>query len=178
MIHLAIEFATKAHKDQVRKGTKLPYIVHPMETAMILAQAGAGEELICAGLLHDTLEDTNITQKNLLDNFGGRITELVLNRSEDKKKSWEERKQHTVEGAKRLETEGKMLLCADKLSNLRSIASDYEQLGEQLWSRFNRGKDCQKWYYGEVIKALSELKNLDMYQELKRLYQIVFEISG
>lgn len=174
MIHRAIEFTVQAHGEQKRKGTKISYTVHPFETALILAQEGAKESLICAGLLHDTLEDTSVTYEQLQQEFGIEIANLVQRRSEDKSKEWEERKQITVNGIRNLTYEGKLLICADKLSNMRSIAIDYEQIGEELWKRFRRGKQSQKWYYGAIIKELYELESLPMYQELKSLYDTVF----
>lgn len=174
MIHKGIEFAVQAHGAQKRKGTDILYIVHPFETALLLSQAGADETVVCAGLLHDVLEDTDITYEQLKKQFGINIADLVQSRSEDKSKTWEERKTSTINGIKNLTYDQKMLLCADKLSNMRSIVSDYEQIGDKLWERFRRGKESQRWYYGAIIKELVLLEQLPMYQELKALYQTVF----
>ena len=57
-LHEAVVFATKAHHGQVRKGSDVPYMIHPFETAQILTEAGCSDEVVIAGLLHDTLEDT------------------------------------------------------------------------------------------------------------------------
>ncbi|CVI66056.1 GTP pyrophosphokinase rsh [Clostridiales bacterium CHKCI001] len=175
MVHKGIEFAVRAHGQQKRKGSDLLYIVHPFETALILSQAGANETLICAGLLHDTLEDTAVTYEQLQQEFGTAVADLVQSRSEDKLKTWEERKLATVNGIQNLTYEQKLLLCADKLSNMRSIAADYQMIGEKLWERFRRGRESQKWYYGAIITELAQLEELPMHQELKHLYQIVFE---
>lgn len=174
MIHRGIEFAVQAHGEQKRKGSEIPYIVHPFETALILAQAGADRKLVCAGLLHDTLEDTAITYEQLEQEFGTEVADLVQGRSEDKSQTWEVRKSTTISNIKHLTYDGKLLICADKLSNMRSIAADYRQIGEELWKRFRRGKQSQEWYYGEIIRELAELELLPMYQELKRLYFSVF----
>jgi len=171
----AVEFAAKAHVRQFRKGTDIPYIVHPVEVAQILTKAGADETLICVGLLHDVLEDTEVTAEELRKSFGDKITSLVLIHTEDKRLSWEVRKQHTIDYLKS-ETKGESLLvtCADKLSNMRSISIDYESCEENLWSRFNRGKEKQRWYYENVIQTLEPLHEYLMYQELVSLYQSVF----
>ena len=73
MIHKAIEFAVIAHQGQTRKGTDIPYIVHPFEVAQLLTAAGADESVIVAGLLHDTLEDTTITTEDIFHAFGGEV---------------------------------------------------------------------------------------------------------
>ena len=97
LIHKAIEFAAIRHKDQKRKGTELPYIVHPMEVMQILTENGCDEIVIVAGILHDTIEDTETTYDDILENFGKEIADIVASESEDKSKSWKERKQTTID---------------------------------------------------------------------------------
>ena len=93
MINEAIEFATKAHEGQFRKGTKRPYIVHPVEVADIVTSMTQDEEIICAAVLHDTIEDCEgVTAQVLKERFGQRVASLVQYESEDKTKTWEERK--------------------------------------------------------------------------------------
>lgn len=171
----AIEFAAKAHHGQFRKGTEIPYIVHPFEVGHILTLEGAEEDIVCAGFLHDVLEDTSVTFEELEHFFGRRIATIVDENSEDKGLSWEERKTHTVLYLKsEISPEARLVACADKLSNIRSIQADYEICGEGLWSRFKRGKVKQQWYYGNVIEALHPLSALPMYRELCRQYERVF----
>ncbi len=175
LFHQALEFAANAHENQKRKLSNTPYIVHPVETAFILSEEGAPLSLVVAALLHDTLEDTDTTPDVIEAHFGKEILRLVQASSEDKEKSWEERKAHTIGFMKTAPEDVKMLCLADKLSNLRSIASDYPKLGESLWQRFHRGKDQQKWYYKELLLSLSSLKHKKMYQEALSLYQTIFE---
>lgn len=176
MIHRAIEFATLAHAGQFRKNANTPYIVHPFEVAQILTAAGADEVVICAGLLHDTVEDTSVTIEDIAEKFGFQVAALVSHCSENKKHSWEQRKNHTIEMLnKKASFETLLLYCADKLSNLRSIVSDYEKSGEDVWKVFNRGREHQKWYYGAIVQALSPLEDYEMYEELVDLYKAVFK---
>lgn len=150
----ALQFATNAHSGQFRKGTKIPYIVHPVTVMQTLIEYGASDDAVMAGILHDTLGDTPTTVADLEQNFGKRITQLVIGASEmDKSLSWEERKEHT------LDTLGKcddldllMVTCADKFSNIRSIIADHKKFGDDVWTRFNRGYDLQKWYYGGLAQ--------------------------
>ena len=97
MIDEAIEFASKAHEGQFRKGTRRPYIVHPVEVAEIVATMTADEEIICAAVLHDTIEDCKeVTEEILKLRFGERVASIVAQESEDKSLSWEERKGATI----------------------------------------------------------------------------------
>ena len=174
-LHRAILFATKAHKGQTRKGTDLPYISHPFEVAQILTAAGCGTAMIIAGLLHDVLEDTEVTAGEIEKEFGPLVLSLIQANSEDKSRSWEERKQHTINYmAKKASFEELLLACADKLSNLRSIKADYLEYGDAVWSRFNRGKEQQSWYYSKLIDAFAPLHEFAMYWEISNIYTDVF----
>lgn len=157
-IFKAIEFAQLAHKGQYRKGTKLPYIIHPLGVMEILLRENASEEVVIAGILHDTLEDTSTTAEELEQNFGKRVKELVLAATEPEHDApWETRKQHTIDFIKGIEDEDVLLLsCADKLHNLNSMIEDYARIGDELWHRFKRGKDAQKWYYEALAEAYTK----------------------
>lgn len=148
-IFKALSFAADAHAGQFRKASKLPYLVHPVAVMQHLVRYNASDEAVAAGILHDTLEDTATTESDLRAVFGDRITDLVLGASEpDKSLSWEARKQHTIETlACVVDLDQLMVVCADKLSNVSSIASDFDALGDEVWSRFKRGYEQQKWYY-------------------------------
>ena len=172
-INKAFLFALYAHGEQRRKDS-LPYIVHPMEVGMELARNGADEALICAGLLHDTIEDAYITPEQLHAAFDEEVAQLVLEDSEDKSKSWEERKETAIRSLYTGSRSHQMLMCADKLANLRSIRKELETDGEAVWSRFKRGKEKQAWLFRETVRALSPLEGLPMYEELKTLTQQVF----
>lgn len=177
-LHDAILVAAKAHKGQVRKGTDIDYLVHPMEVLEILATMEADANLRIAGILHDTVEDTELTLEDITRQFGADVAELVRGHSEDKAKSWEERKKRNVEKLLFADIRHQMLTLADGLSNLRSMAADYRIQGDQLWGRFRAPKEKQKWYYGAMKEALSSLCQQEQtcraYQEWEQLYQEVF----
>ena len=172
-INKAFLFALYAHGEQQRKGG-LPYIIHPVEVGMELARNGADEALICAGLLHDTIEDAYITQEQLRAVFDDKVATLVLEDSEDNSKSWEERKTAAIRSLYTGSRSHQMLMCADKLANLRSIRDRLAEEGDAVWSRFSRGKDKQAWLFRETAKALSPLEGLPMYEELKALTRAIF----
>ena len=174
LIHRAIEFATIKHQGQYRKGTKTPYIVHPMEVMYILSQNGCGEEIVVAGILHDTLEDTKTTREELEYYFGPKVAEMVACETEDKTKSWHERKQATIDRLKSADYDVKLIRCADQLANIRSLFDTLKVEGDKTWTFFKAGKEDTEWYYRGVIDAMSELADLDMYQELCYYFRIVF----
>jgi len=174
LIHEAIIFASRKHAKGMRKGTDIPYISHPMEVALILTENGCPENVIVAGILHDTLEDTETNPVEILNLFGNEILKIVTAESEDKTKTWKERKQATIDHLPCSSLDAKLVCCADKLSNLRSMASDKETVGEKLWERFNAPKTDVEWYYKGVAAALPELADYKMYQELTVLINEVF----
>lgn len=158
MIDEAVEFATKAHEGQFRKGTTRPYIVHPIEVADIVSSMTRDEEVICAAVLHDTIEDcTDVTEEILRTRFGERVASLVAGESEDKSQPWEIRKGTTIQHLKTAPFELQMIGLADKLSNMRDIDRDYPVVGEQLWKRFRmQSRQAIGWYYKGIREALKE----------------------
>lgn len=180
-IDLAIEFAAHAHQSQLRKGTEIPYISHPFGVGMILLEAKCKEEIIIAGLLHDTLEDTETTEEDIRSRFGSEVLRLVQGASEpDKHLSWEERKEHTLEFLKSADLATRTLACADKLHNLRSIRRDVSLYGDQTWGKFKRGYDEQKWYYTCLVESLgygSRFPLLDRFQDEVESFFMKLELN-
>lgn len=182
LLDRAIIFATKAHSGAKRKGTNVPYIVHPIEAAAIVSAMTDDQEVIAAAVLHDVLEDTEATEEDLLARFGRRITELVVDESEDKRKNlpaaltWKTRKQETITFLEtRASRDAKMLALADKLANLRAIHRDQCIIGDRIWERFNeKDKNMHAWMYRSIAKALEELKDHPTWQEYNRLVTEVF----
>jgi (p)ppGpp synthase/HD superfamily hydrolase len=175
-VHRAIIFAAQKHAGQVRKSTDIPYITHPVEVMHILTAAGCSERVIIAGLLHDVLEDTATTAQEIRDLFGPDILDIVQSESEDKSRTWKERKQAAIDRLSSDTIEAKLVCCADKLSNLRSIYADKQEIGENLWGRFNATKNDIRWYYQSIAEKLkSSLCEDPMYKELTNLIERVFE---
>jgi (p)ppGpp synthase/HD superfamily hydrolase len=176
VIEKALKTAAKAHERQYRKGTDIPYITHPVAVGMILLKAGYSEELVAAGILHDTVEDTNLSLQDIEQLFGRNIAQIVEGCSEpDKSLSWENRKKHTIEYLETAPEEIRVVACADKLHNIRSIASDIEQFGDQVWGRFKRGKDPQEWYYTHIIESLGLQSSFQLLDQLKLEVERLFK---
>lgn len=178
MIIKAINFATKKHEGQVRKGTDIPYIVHPMETMTILRGMNADTSLLIAGVLHDVVEDTDTTIDEIQNEFGKEVADLVGNHSEDKSRTWQERKETDIEETQNGSKELKMLVMADKVSNLRALYRDVQELPEKVWERFNASKKQQSWYYSKMIDVLGEMQYdsdaAQIYWEMGALYKDIF----
>jgi len=179
LIDRAIEVAVKAHQKQKRKGTSIAYITHPFAVGIILAGAGCSEEVVAAGILHDTIEDARIKRSRIREEFGEQVAFIVEKCTEpDKRRSWRERKQHTLDSLKEAGLDVKFVVCADKLHNIRTIASNYRNVGERVWKRFRRGREDQKWYYTSLVEALSSkggnASYEKLYEELRRKVKEVF----
>lgn len=178
----ALEFAMRAHKGQVRKGSSVPYIVHPIETALIAMTLTRDQEIIIASLFHDVIEDTRYSAKDIEDRFGSRIAHLVQMESENKRKgqdaseTWKLRKQEFIDGLGDKSKDEKIIALADKLSNMRATRQGYLKNDEKFWERFHqKDKNMHGWYYRTVADKLREFEDTDAWKELDRLIREVFE---
>ncbi len=184
LIDRAIEFATVKHAGGFRKGTSIPYITHATEALAIVSTLTDDAEVRAAAVLHDTLEDTQTTKEELIGNFGERVANLVAAESEDKREdkpaeeTWQVRKQETLQHLADASPEVKNIALGDKLSNIRAIRRDYEQMGDELWKRFNQNDPVMHgWYYGAIAEILGRDEKLSQtvaYQEYARLLSEVF----
>ncbi|MBZ5748848.1 HD domain-containing protein [Metabacillus rhizolycopersici] len=154
MIDLAKSFAENAHQGQLRKISGASYFTHLENVAFILGNAGFSNEVIAAGYLHDIIEDTNVTETQLLGLFGHEIVQLVIANSEDKSLEWEVRKGKTIVKTKTASIQIKALIAADKLDNSHDLLQQYQKHGDKVWSYFNRGYEKQAWYYHHLVDAL------------------------
>jgi (p)ppGpp synthase/HD superfamily hydrolase len=177
----SMEFASSAHQGQVRKSSGKPYIVHPFRVAQILENAGMPLTVIIAGDNHDTVEDTSVTIALIYEEFGDEVAELVAFNTEDKERTWEERKTHTIEHLKTGTLHQKALVVADKYANLLELSEDIATFGEDIWKSFNRGKLQQEWYFSGV--ATSAMENLQdgeipaFFHEYKQLVDSFFGLK-
>ncbi|MCI8416911.1 MAG: bifunctional (p)ppGpp synthetase/guanosine-3',5'-bis(diphosphate) 3'-pyrophosphohydrolase [Lachnospiraceae bacterium] len=178
----AIMFATKAHTGITRKGSTVPYIVHPLEVAAIAATITTDEEILAAAVLHDVLEDTDTTPEELGIVFGPRILCLVRDETEDKRRelppevTWRQRKEETIRFLREEASwEAKVLALSDKLSNMRAVYRDMQQVGDKLWERFHqKDRNMHAWMYRSVLEALSDLDQYIVWQEYRWLVEAAF----
>jgi (p)ppGpp synthase/HD superfamily hydrolase len=157
----ALSYAARHHREQPRKGTRIPYIAHLLQVAGMVLEAGGDEELAIAALLHDAVEDAAAgeagrVRHEIEEAFGSRVLAIVEGLTDadtQPKPPWRERKQRYLE---RLRTESADVLLvssADKLHNVRAILRDLGTVGESLWSRFTGGKQGTLWYYRALADA-------------------------
>ena len=180
LIDLAVRTALKAHAGQKRKGTEIPYSTHPLAVGFILAKAGCTDEVIAAGVLHDVVEDSPVTLEEIKEMFGNEVAIIVERVSEpDKSLPWGQRKLETIEYLKRAPLDIKFVALADKFHNISSMASDYAEVGEELWSRFNEGKPEQGWYFRGLAVVLQDDTAGETYRSLhKQFEKKVDEVFG
>ena len=181
LLDRAIVFAVRAHAGTERRGKGFPYIVHPMEAVEIVATMTPDQELLAAAALHDTVEDTDVTVEQIRTEFGERIASLVASESDtvqagvSEEDSWHARKQAAIDRLTHASRDAKIVALGDKLSNMRAIARDYAQQGDQLWNLFH-AKDPKdhEWHYRGLADALSELRDTFAYKEFEQLINQVF----
>lgn len=179
LIFDAIEFATRAHAGQYRKGTRIPYIAHPLAVAKLLIENNFEPEVVIAGLLHDTIEDTNVTIQEIRARFGERVAVIVAAVTElPRSFAWEERKRAILQQMETAPFEVLALECADKLDNLREIQNNFARVGEATWERFNRPKKYQQWHYASLaqlfLRRVPKPETHFLFTEYARMIQQVF----
>lgn len=177
----AIVFAVRAHGGTERRGKGFPYIVHPMEAVEIVATMTSDQELLAAAALHDTVEDTDVTEEQLRAEFGERVASLVAAESDephekrDSIDNWRARKQTAIDRIAAGSRDAKIVALGDKLSNMRAIARDYAIQGDELWKIFHsKDRKDHEWHYRGLAESLRELQDTFAYQEFEYLIKQVF----
>ncbi len=178
----AIVFAAEKHRGAVRKIDHVPYILHPMEVALIASRITQDDEVLAAAVLHDTVEDAGVLPDELRERFGERVAALVASETEDKRadipkrESWRIRKEESLEKLKNSSDPGvKVLWLSDKLSNIRGLYKAKERFGDAMWGFFNQKDPAQhEWYYKSAAGCLSELRGTEAYREFAFLISAVF----
>ena len=153
--HEALAYATHWHRDQPRKSTTLPYILHPLGVASLVLEAGGDEDLAIAGLLHDVPEDCGGEARliEIEEKFGSRVAEIVracsdtLVKDREDAAPYQERKQTHRDHLETADDGILLVTAADKLHNARAIATDLQNHGEFVWQRFTGDKSQVLWYY-------------------------------
>ena len=178
----AITFAVKAHDGMRRKKSDVPYILHPLEAAVIVSSITEDQDIISAAVLHDVVEDTDITIKEIEEKFGKRVSDLVASETENKRdnlppsETWRIRKEETLAILEKTNDMGILIVwLGDKLANMRSIYRDWKVKGDLLWEQFNQKKASEHaWYYRSIAKLTERLAETSAWIEYKTLVDIVF----
>jgi len=175
----AVGFAARLHADQLRKGTDVPYISHLIGVAGIVLDNGGGQDEAIAALLHDAIEDqascypggASALRHEIRAQFGEGVLEIVESCTDAEtipKPPWMARKQAYIAHVEHASDGARLVSCADKLHNARTIVSELRVLGDGLWSRFSGGKENSLWYYRELAKVFVRRGPERLAEELDR----------
>ena len=178
IVRKAEAFAEAAHDGQMRKGpSNAPYITHPLAVADILKVHGATTEAVLGGLLHDVVEDTDVTLDEIADGFGKGVATIVdyVTEPDHDERPWKQRKTDYLARIADAPYEAVLVAAADKVHNLRDTLRDYELYGDDIWSMFNSQKDTQFWYYRSLIeifekREIPSLLTMEMSESLARIH--------
>jgi hypothetical protein len=149
----ALKFAAAKHAGQLRKGTTLPYLVHPVEVAMVLQSFHCQADVAVAGYLHDTLEDTDTTYDEIANLFGVRVADIVAEvTAKDKKVA--------LAKATTYSPYAMMVKTADLMCNIGDICDDYALYGDVVFDKFKHGKDTLKHYDKMICILIDRTSNI------------------
>ncbi|WP_298149289.1 MULTISPECIES: HD domain-containing protein [Metallibacterium] len=182
----AVALAERAHAGQFRKGTRIPYIAHPMTVASLVLDYGGTPEQAAAALLHDVIEDGGQRFAGEIEQqFGARVLAIVeactdgTAESKAKAKSpaakradWKKRKLGYLKRLRQESDETLLVSACDKLHNARAIVSDLEHIGPAVFDRFTAEREGTLWYYGAVLRIMEERRSpvaLALAQALDRM---------
>ena len=167
----ALAFASSQHHGQTRKGSGAPYITHPIAVASIVGQYGGDEDQAISALLHDVLEDCDVTRDHLAARYGARVAAIVdacTDTTETPKPPWRARKVQHIAKVRQHGPDVKLVVAADKMHNALTIIRDCRRpsVGATVWERFTADRDSVLWYYRAMADALVEGWDHELGREL------------
>ena len=158
----AVSYAAAAHAEQVRKGTNIPYISHPIAVSALVVEHGGNEAQAIAALLHDVLEDCGAHHAPVIaERFGSEVLKIVEGLTDGMpddrgvKPPWRERKELYVAHLENADLDVVLVSACDKLHNAMAIADDHAVIGEAIFERFSQPKCSTVWYYKELARVIS-----------------------
>ena len=163
---LALHFAAGLHQQQVRKGTKVPYVAHLISVCALVLENGGDEDQAIAALLHDAMEDQGgLPTLAMIERlFGPRVAAIVRECSDSEsadpaaKLPWHQRKQAYLDHLHQASPDALLITAADKLHNARDILTCYREMQDELWGRFNTAasKTDHLCYYRALVQRFQE----------------------
>ncbi len=158
----AVAYAAAAHAEQVRKGTNIPYVSHPIAVSALVVEHGGNEVQAIAALLHDVLEDCGGHHAPVIaERFGNEVLKIVEGLTDGMpddrgaKPPWRERKERYVSHLENADLDIILVSACDKLHNAMAIADDLSVVGEAIFERFSQPKCSTVWYYKELARVIS-----------------------
>jgi (p)ppGpp synthase/HD superfamily hydrolase len=179
----ALVFATRLHREQMRKGTTIPYISHLLGVTSIVLEHGGNEDEAIAALLHDAIEDQGgaSTREEIRRRFGDTVVAIVDGCTDAEvipKPPWRMRKEAYIAHIAHASPSVRLVSAADKLHNARAILTDYRILGNALWRRFHGGKEGTLWYYRALVNAFRATGTTSLIEELDRVVSEIERLAG
>ena len=183
LVSEAIVFAVKAHDGMRRRKSDAPYVLHPMEAAVIVGSMTEDHDVIAAAVLHDVVEDAGITMDEIERLFGKRVRQLVESETENKREdlppedTWQVRKEESLQVLKNAKDPAVLMVwLGDKLANMRAIYRAWKVEGNAMWSRFHQSDpSVQAWYYTTIAELTKPLAHTAAWEEYKTLTDLVFQ---
>jgi (p)ppGpp synthase/HD superfamily hydrolase len=174
----ALVYAAVVHREQLRKGSNIPYIAHLLSVSSRVLVAGGSEIQAIAGLLHDAAEDQGGKARldDIHSKFGSAVAQIVADCTDswvEPKPPWRPRKEAYLESLSPKPVDSLMVSLADKVDNAHAILQDYRALGDDLWSRFTGGREGTIWYYQSLSEAFAKILPCPLSNELSG---IVFQL--
>lgn len=152
----ALKWACKLHEEQARKGSAIPYVSHLLAVSSLVIEHGGNEDQAIAALLHDAIEDQQVTDDELEGRFGPTVQSIVracTDADTTPKPPWRARKVAYIEHLADAPAEALLVSLADKVHNARSIAADVERVGDDYFEVFTGKADGTRWYYRRLLEA-------------------------
>ena len=158
----ALVYASDLHRDQVRKGSGIPYIAHLLSVSSRVLSAGGTEVQAIAGLLHDAAEDQGgyDTLNDIRRRFGADVAQIVSDCTDswiEPKPDWLLRKEAYISLLPAKAASSLLVSLADKVDNAEAILNDYRNIGDAIWDRFTGRREGTIWYYRELSAIFDEV---------------------
>ena len=175
-IQKAINVASLAHQNQKRVGLDLPYIVHPFAVMLIIAEFRDNEDLLCAALLHDIVEDNlEYTREIVSSEFGESVATIVDYVTETRTvdtngqfmESWDERKAKYLARLSEASENAVILSAGDSIQNLNSLVETYRKCGPEIWKSFGASINKKLNYYRQVEQIVQKRTDCKIKNALK-----------
>jgi (p)ppGpp synthase/HD superfamily hydrolase len=168
----AFNFAAEKHAGQTRKASTTPYVAHLMGVSSLVLEFGGDEDLAIAALLHDVVEDCGGAPmlEEVRRRFGPKVAKIVDGCTDSDtypRPPWRERKEAYIQHLRIADAETRLVSAADKLNNVRSILSDYREVGESVWARFQGGREGTLWYYRALLEEFLQHKSNRLIREFE-----------
>ena len=156
LLDTATRMAVEGHATQTRKDDHSPYIVHPVMVALLLKSHGFRDEVVAAGLVHDLVEDTDVSIEDIRTALGSEVAGIVASVTHDDSLSWEDKKLAYIEAVRNASNDAKAVATADKIHNAHSLLAWHAREGSKIWSHFNAGRDKKLWFEEHMLTMLKE----------------------